>query len=136
LPRERCLQLHMSQGSRPTSTCGGADLFWFGAGEDCSAVAPWGAEQPSASSTDCPFGFFSGAKGTDAAAYTAANKLVTSVGDVNEWTIFGLGAFRVDGGERRLLREVVFRGGSRRASLELQTGRRERRRRRAVWVST
>eukprot|EP00854_Cymbomonas_tetramitiformis_P011476 gene11476-13561_t len=67
--------VHMSQGSRPIAECGGADLFWFGAGSDCSSVSPWGSEEPSSSSSECPFGFFEGQRGADASAYTNANKL-------------------------------------------------------------
>jgi len=47
-------------GARPIAGCGGANLFWLGTGSDCSSVAPWGTQQPSASSTTCPFSFFEG----------------------------------------------------------------------------
>jgi hypothetical protein len=88
---------HVSQGNRPIGQCGGGSLFWWGAGSDCSGVLPWGSSQPSSTSTDCPFGFFGGSRGEDASAYTAANKLVTYLGDgttggeVNEWSLYGLG---------------------------------------------
>ncbi|KAJ1456156.1 hypothetical protein M885DRAFT_564368 [Pelagophyceae sp. CCMP2097] len=32
---------HVSQGNRSISTCGGADLSWWGGGTDCSAVNEW-----------------------------------------------------------------------------------------------
>ena len=83
--------VHMSQGSRPTAQCGGSDLFWFGAGSDCGGVSPWGTSEPSSTSTDCPFGFFEGPRGSSASAFTAQNKLVTKIGDVNEWSLYGLG---------------------------------------------
>lgn len=88
---------HVSQGSRPQSTCGGANIFWWGGGSDCSHVAPYGASQPSSTNTKCPFGFYAGSRGNDPAPYVAANKLVTYIGDgktdgeVNEWSIYGLG---------------------------------------------
>jgi hypothetical protein len=41
----------------------------------------------SADSEDCPFGFFGGPKGTAAADYRAAHKLVTQLGDINEWSL-------------------------------------------------
>jgi hypothetical protein len=75
----------------------GANMFWWGAGSDCSGVAPWGSSQPSSTSEVCPFGFFAGPRGSDVAAYEAANKLVTYLGDgktdgeINEWSLYGLG---------------------------------------------
>jgi FtsP/CotA-like multicopper oxidase with cupredoxin domain len=88
---------HVSQGNRPTAECGGSDLFWWGAGPDCSDVAPWGSEQPSSTSEDCSFGFFAGERGLDPTTYEDAHKLVTYLGDgstdgeVNEWSLYGLG---------------------------------------------
>lgn len=87
--------IHSSQMGRPRSSCGGAALFWWGSGKDCSGMKPWGADQPSASSVDCPFSFFGGRRGNDPLPYLAQNKLVTYIGngktdgEVNEWRLYG-----------------------------------------------
>ena len=65
--------------------------FWWGAGEDCSMVSPWGSEQPSESNELCPFNFFQGERGLDPQTYIAAHKLVAKLGEVIELKIYGLG---------------------------------------------
>jgi FtsP/CotA-like multicopper oxidase with cupredoxin domain len=70
------------------SVCG----HWLGSGHNCSQLQPMGAEEPNASSTACPFGQFSGSRGSDPANYTAAHKLVTALNATNEWVIYGMGS--------------------------------------------
>lgn len=82
--------VHLSQGNRDNSVC----AFWMGAGADCSMVSPWGTDEPSPTNKLCPFSTFNGEKGLDPATYKEAYKLVTKLGNLNEWSIYGLGNSR------------------------------------------
>jgi hypothetical protein len=78
----------ISQEGMNQSVCG----FWMGAGANCSAVHPMGALTPSSAYELCPFGQFAGSRGENYNNYKSAGKLVTYVGAVNEWTLYGLGS--------------------------------------------
>lgn len=78
----------ISQEGMNQSVCG----FWMGAGANCSAVHPMGDLTPSTSYQSCPFGQFAGSRGRNYLNYKSAGKLVTYVGAVNEWTLYGLGS--------------------------------------------
>jgi hypothetical protein len=80
--------ISLSQDGKPSTSCG----YWMGTGSDCGSVVPYGLITPSPASASCPFGQFVGQRGVSPAPYISAGKLVTYVGAVNEWTIYGLGS--------------------------------------------
>jgi FtsP/CotA-like multicopper oxidase with cupredoxin domain len=80
--------LSLAQEGKSRSTCG----FWMGTGRDCGKVVPHGLITPSALSADCPFSQFKGQRGLDPSGYLPDGKLVTYVGAVNEWKIYGVGS--------------------------------------------
>ena len=80
--------ISLSQDGKPRSTCG----FWMGTGRDCGKVVPHGLITPSALSAECPFSHFQGQRGLEPASYIPEGKLVTYVGAVNEWKVYGMGS--------------------------------------------
>ena len=60
--------------------------FWMGVGSDCSAR---GEASVSVPDTICNYSQFSGTLGLDADAYYSRGKLVTYVGAVSEWSLYG-----------------------------------------------
>mmetsp|Transcript_4776 Transcript_4776/g.7266 ORF Transcript_4776/g.7266 Transcript_4776/m.7266 type:complete len:653 (+) Transcript_4776:95-2053(+) len=80
--------VHISQDNKPTGDCG----YWMGLGSDCSAITPHGSVPPNPHYVPCSFSKFKGERGLSAAGYLPDHRLVTYVGAVNEWTIYGLGS--------------------------------------------
>jgi hypothetical protein len=80
--------LSLAQDGKSRTSCG----FWMGTGLDCGKVVPHGLITPSAMSADCPFSQFKGQRGTDPSGYIPDGKLVTYVGAINEWKIYGVGS--------------------------------------------
>lgn len=80
--------LSLSQDGKSRTTCG----FWMGTGTNCGSVLPHGLITPSSLSADCPFSQFKGERGLNPAAYIPDGKLVTYVGAINEWKIYGVGS--------------------------------------------
>jgi FtsP/CotA-like multicopper oxidase with cupredoxin domain len=80
--------LSLAQEGKSRNTCG----FWMGTGKDCGKVVPHGLITPSALSADCPFSQYKGQRGLDPSGYIPDGKLVTYVGAVNEWRIYGVGS--------------------------------------------
>ena len=87
------VQLSISQPPVPSEqpqTSQGLE-FWIGMGVDCSAVnaTAGAATSPAATSPGCPFGAFSGQRGTVASAYPAG--AVQMLGSPAQATFFGAG---------------------------------------------
>eukprot|EP00602_Paraphysomonas_sp_CaronLab_P003644 CAMPEP_0185031882 /NCGR_PEP_ID=MMETSP1103-20130426/19590_1 /TAXON_ID=36769 /ORGANISM="Paraphysomonas bandaiensis, Strain Caron Lab Isolate" /LENGTH=269 /DNA_ID=CAMNT_0027567559 /DNA_START=84 /DNA_END=889 /DNA_ORIENTATION=+ len=80
--------LSVNQAGKNSSECG----FWLGSGPDCSSVQPYGPLYPNASIFECPFSQFEGSRGTNPGVYIERNKMVTFMGSVHEWTLYGLGS--------------------------------------------
>lgn len=75
--------VHFSQGGRSNDHC----YFWLGQGSDCGPITS-GARNPSLTDPTCPFAEFHGSGGSNPSNY----RLVSSVGDIHEWSVHGLGA--------------------------------------------
>jgi FtsP/CotA-like multicopper oxidase with cupredoxin domain len=81
--------IFITQENFNENTCG----FWIGVGTDCSVITPYGTALPNTTENDhCGFHQFGGKRGLDPSAYEKDNKLVTYIGAINEWILFGLGS--------------------------------------------
>lgn len=75
-------EIYMSQVGRGVHDC----IFWIGGGIDCTPLHV-GTANASEYNTDCPSEYFDGQQGSNISGY----KHVTTVGAINEWTIYGVG---------------------------------------------
>lgn len=67
--------------------------FWIGVGSDCSVISPYGSALPNTTMNNlCGFHQFQGKKGLNPTNYYNSKKLITFVGAINEWTLYGLGS--------------------------------------------
>lgn len=67
--------------------------FWMGVGDDCSVITPYGSALPNTTENDhCGFHQFGGKKGLNPEIYWNQKKLITYIGAINEWTLYGLGS--------------------------------------------
>jgi FtsP/CotA-like multicopper oxidase with cupredoxin domain len=81
--------LFITQENFNSNLCG----FWFGVGQDCSVITPYGSILPNTTANEmCSFHQFGGKRGVDPLKYDEAQRLITFNGAVNEWVLYGLGS--------------------------------------------